>query len=190
MVRKVKSATLVLPMVILSAGVTVSPARAVAQEQEVSTEQPSVPINEAGVRLVYVNQENPAYTLFQLIPDDTSPETIQNLEERIANLEKARLVAWEEFSANAEQYVQATLVRTDYPKYDMVEAITCLVREKPGWPWGLTWNGGIAFTRNDYEQVIGRYQAYIRDPKKYRPIRDRRRDPNHPDGFLPMAGCD
>lgn len=190
MFGKKRSATLGLFMMILSAGLIVSPARAVGQEQEVSTGQPSAPVNVAAARLVYVNQENPAYTLFQLIPDDTSAETIQNLKERIAKLEKARLVTWEEFSAKVEQYVQATLVRTDYPKFDMAEAITCLVREKPGWPWGLTWNGGIAFTRNDYDQTVSRYQAYVREPKKYRPMRDCRKDPNHPDGFLPIAGSD
>lgn len=186
---RMETVRLVFAASILSACQLLGAATAASLEEEAGTEQLATPDTGVGQHLVYVNQANPAYTLFQSIPSGTAPETIENVKQRVANHEKAYLVSWDDFVTRIGGYVEAAVERNDYPKFDMDEVILCLVQNKPGWPWGLTWNGGLAFTRNDFDQAARRYAAYGETPEKYRRIRDAKKDPNHPNGFLRVAGC-
>jgi hypothetical protein len=100
-------------------------------------------------------------------------------------------VSWFEFIDNAHKYANSTIVKHEYLKYRVADGIVCLVGKTQA-PWGLTWNGGIAFTYNDYKHAEETYNSYQEDPEKYKQtvIRDPRADPTNPGGHLPVFGCD
>jgi hypothetical protein len=142
------------------------------------------------ISYVVVDQRGSGYITFQGIPKTTSSTDIQNIRKRAAKLGKnVSMISWDAFSTSIDQYLRDTILINDYPKYDQKRAIKCLLGAAPGSPWGVTWNGGIAFTNMDYQHVQKTYERYKKSPKEYRPIKDPRRDPVNPGGFLPFFGC-
>lgn len=137
---------------------------------------------------VYVYPGNPAYLLFQSVPADLSPQERERFTAQ-AMADGAHLVPWDQFVADLDRQLQASVLRPDYPEYDLARAILCLTRVGPGFPWGVTWNGGIALTENDYAWAEKRYRLYREKPRRYRPMQNQPADPNHPGNFLPMLGC-
>jgi hypothetical protein len=73
-------------------------------------------------------------------------------------------------------------VHDDYPESKVVEGIIELLRRYASTPFGLTWNGGVALTFNDYEHAKRIHKKYLSDPEEYAATRleDPRRDPIHP----------
>lgn len=101
------------------------------------------------------------------------------------------MLTWEQFLESVNEYARSVILRNDYPSVSVVDGVVCLVASKKGSgaPWGLTWNGGIALTFNDYQHVRRTYKSYKANPAGYRPIRDPKRDPVNPGGHLPFGGC-
>ena len=158
-----------------------------------ATAPPSVAIQpvaaeEAKSGYVFVDQSNPAYTLFLGIPEGTAPQKLAELRSQ-ASKQSAVIVQWDQFHREMNQYARTKILRNDYPQYNVVDGIMCLVHASPGAPWGLVWNGGIALTAADYARATSLFDSYQRNPTGYRPQSDPRGDRLNPGGFLPLYGC-
>lgn len=135
---------------------------------------------------VFVDQTDPAYVLMQGIPASTSAESMTELREQAAR-RNGTIISWDQFSREVGDYARSKIVRNDYPQFNVVTGVTCLVRNSPGSSWAIVWNAGIALTASDYTTASALYQDYQRNPSGYRP--DRRGGRLNPGGFLPLYGC-
>jgi hypothetical protein len=144
------------------------------------------------VKQVLIDRKEPAYTVYVGIPGDDLPEDVEKeLEEykRLAKEEGMNMVGLDQFKEDSNNYIKARILKNDYPGSGVEKGIVKLIEKIPGVPFGLTWNGGIAFTYNDYQYAKRRYQQYIANPTGYEPERDPRADPVNPKGHLgPLLG--
>jgi hypothetical protein len=140
---------------------------------------------------VIIDRTNPAYTVFTGIPKDASEKRIDELASEISTNKNMQMMSWTRFYNSINKLAHATIVKHEYLQYGVIDGIACLIGKSPETPWGLTWNGGIALTQNDYRQAETSYQLYQEDPKKHnqRGIPDPRGDPINPAGHLPAFGC-
>jgi hypothetical protein len=146
--------------------------------------------NVTNISYVVVDQRGSGYITFQGIPKGTSSTDMSNIRKRAAKLGKnVSIITWDAFSNSIDHYLKTTMLINDYPEYDQKRAIKCLMGAAPGSTWGITWNGGIAFTNMDYQHVQKTYKRFKKNPNEYRSIKDPRIDPVNPGGFLPFFGC-
>ena len=82
----------------------------------------------------------------------------------------------------ADQFVAAGQKRNDYPGIELTQGVLDLLQAYPSTPIGVTWNGGLAFTYNDYQHAKRMLEKFQQDPAAYEAERpkDRQRDPVHP----------
>lgn len=137
---------------------------------------------------VLIDRSDPSFVLFQGIPEDRRQEALNLIQSHAAGA-KATLVPWDQFRAGVKDYARTAMIRNDYPNYNVGDGILCLLRAAPGMPWSITWNGGIALTRNDYEWARRQFKSYSQNPGAYRAVNSARADPNNPGAFLPAFGC-
>ncbi|MEJ2107391.1 MAG: hypothetical protein P8X48_08695 [Acidiferrobacteraceae bacterium] len=140
---------------------------------------------------VVIDQDEPAFIVFTGIPKGIDQEKLEKIRQHVSTRETATMLTWQQFLQRVDGYARSVVLRNDYPKVRVVDGIVCLIASKKGAgaPWGLTWNGGIALTFNDYQHARRTYEAYKKDPASYEPVRDPRRDPVNPRGHLPYFGC-
>lgn len=146
---------------------------------------------ESASKYVVIDHSEPAFIVFTGIPKRLTKEKVEEIRQHVAKRKTAAMLTWQQFLQRVDGYARSVMLRNDYPKVNVVDGIVCLVASKKGSgaPWGLTWNGGIALTFNDYQHARRTYAAYKKDPASYKPIRDPRRDPVNPGGHLPFFGC-
>jgi hypothetical protein len=142
-------------------------------------------------QFVVVDQNEPAFIVFTGIPKNIGNDEFERIKQKVSSRETLAMLTWEQFLESVNEYAVSVVIRNDYPNTRIVDGIVCLVASEQGTgaPWGLTWNGGIALTRNDYQHARRTYESYKTNPASYRPIRDPRRDPVNPSGHLPFGGC-
>lgn len=135
---------------------------------------------------VVIDTSRPAYTVYLGIPADRYEAVRSRLE--LAQTASVQMLSWEAFSADPDRYVASRIQRNDYPDQKTVPGILELLKRFPGTPIGLTWNGGIAITRNDYHYAEQTYQRYLANPSAE--VReDPRKDPVNPKAHLgPLLG--
>lgn len=141
----------------------------------------------AAADFVIIYKKQAAYTVFVGI----SQAKLDAVKAKLANEPDTSLLTWEVFSHHTDKYVKAQIVRDEYPDSRTVSGIVELIRKFPDTPIGLTWNGGIAITHNDYRYAINTYKQYQSDPTAYLRLRkqDPRVDPVNPKGHLrPLLG--
>lgn len=141
----------------------------------------------AGADIVLIDTSDPAYAVFARLPQDKE-ESVRRM---TAGQPGATVLSQEEFAAAPEKHVLPRARRDDYAGQRAGEGIVALVQKYPGTPFGFTWNGGIAVTRNDYAHARRLYEAYNRDPAEYEKLKpaDARADPLHPAAHLgPLLG--
>jgi hypothetical protein len=132
---------------------------------------------------VVIDPSDQHTTTFVGIPKALPAEQFQKLKESLAERKGAYLVTWQEFSADPPRHVRPFVRRNDYPEVDVVGGLTQLLGRYDGTSFGLTWNGGLAVTLNDYRYSGRTYAAYLQDPNSFkRP--DRKADPVHPSNHL------
>lgn len=138
--------------------------------------------------LVMIDNSLDAYTVYAGIPKNKK-EAVKN--ELKGTQDSIFLIPWDEFSQNEGKYIRSRIIKNEYPESRTIKGIIELVKKYPGTPIGLTWNGGIAITRNDYQHSIKTYNTYLRNPDAYEQIRirDPRADPVKPEWHLgPLLG--
>lgn len=139
-----------------------------------------------GVMMV---EREPAFAAFAGIPRGKASE----LSAAIPADKRAQVVIfpWPEFLAKASRLLDEIAIRNEYPELALREGLLAVLAENPGAPIGVTWNGGIAVTANDYAHARRSYDTFRLDPARYERERpqDRRRDPVHPlNHFEPLLG--
>lgn len=155
---------------------------------------------------VIISREYPAYTVFYVIakmpPDPKKRALFEKLIDQAQGTKqgtKVEIVDWSQFIQNADGYVIGALLKNDYPSVKLTQGFVELLKltkkegEKGqggiGPPWGVTWNGGVAFMRTDYNHAEKIFAVYSKNPLEYErtKITDRRKDPIHPNNhFLPL----
>lgn len=162
---------------------------AIAQDSSLSSR--SVRNIQSESQFVVIDQSEPAFIVFIGIPRNIDDKELEEIKHKVSNREKLTMLTWEKFVESVDEYARSVILRNDYPNIRTVDGLVCLVASKQGTggPWGLTWNSGIALTFNDYQHVRRTYESYKANPASYKPIRDPRRDPVNPGGFLPFGGC-
>ena len=120
-------------------------------------------IAQAGSDIVLIDQGDPAYTVYAGLPGERTDE----VKTKISG-QPAQLVTFSEFSEGRAKFIASRIVNDEYADSRAVEGIVELVRKYPGTPFGITWNGGIAFTRNDYQYAKRQFAAFSKDTEEYR----------------------
>ena len=147
--------------------------------------------NDSASNFVIVDRGEKAFTVFIGIPKNFDKNELERIKQEVTDRDTLIMLTWEQFLKSVNEYARSVILINDYPSVGIVEGIVCLVssRQGTGAPWGLTWNGGIALTRNDYNHARRTYELYKANPDSYKPIRDPRIDPVNPGGHLPFGGC-
>jgi len=109
--------------------------------------------------LVLIDRTNPAYVMYLHLPQEELFEILALLDEPESAQTVADLVGWQPFVAQYEQYTIVHTIRQDYPEVRVAEGLVALLEHYLGLPFGLTWNGGIALTSNDYAFTVASYEA-------------------------------
>jgi hypothetical protein len=113
-------------------------------------------------KFVVVDQMEEASVTFSGIPRNIDAKTFEEIKRDVSEEEKWTLLTWEQFLENVDEYAQSVILRNDYTNVRVVDGIVCLMASQKGAgaSWGLTWNSGIALTRNDYNHARKTY--YLR----------------------------
>ena len=109
----------------------------------------------AGSDIVLVDHSEKAYTVYAGLPSDRVEAARSKLEGKPVDM-----VPFAEFEANPNKSIGGRIVRNDYPDDRTAEGVVALVKKYPGTPFGVTWNGGIAFTRNDYQAAKNAFDLF------------------------------
>ena len=97
--------------------------------------------------------------------------------------ENIQIIGWEDFEGID---LESEIILDEYENPKVGEGIVELIQVFPLTPFGLSWNGGIALTFNDYQFAENIYQQYQDDPDNYLQTneRDLNRDPINPQNHL------
>lgn len=106
---------------------------------------------------VLVDQSDPAFTVYIGVTPELEPKVRPYLRENGVSL-----VQWVKFRSGVDKFVNARISRNDYPAGGSVQGIVDLIQKYPGSQFGLTWNGGIAITFNDYQYAKKTFQDQSR----------------------------
>ena len=92
-----------------------------------------------------------------------------------------------QFRSDPDRYLDRCVIINEYKKYNYRKYFPKLLEKFKNTPFGLTWNGGLAFTWNDYRQAEILYEDYKSDPGNYsdNSIRSFPGDPINPGQHLP-----
>ena len=141
--------------------------------------------------LVVVDHSEGAYVVLIAVRRDTPEEELEELRSQVAQKEKVELVSWDEFLGERQRLLDSRILKDEYPGSKAVAGIIELLRRYARTPVGLSWNGGVAITFNDYEHAKRLYKAYLEDPEAYARTgsKDPRADPLNPRAHLgPLLG--
>ncbi len=110
------------------------------------------------VAAICVDQAQPAWTLlYGVLPQDAKRPCARADMERVAQRDFPAL----------QRRLHTWLLHEDQPEAHVAERVVELARQQPGLPVGLTWDGGMAITANDYTAAERRLAAYRADPQGY-----------------------
>jgi hypothetical protein len=139
---------------------------------------------------VLIDRSEPAYTVLYGISGNLQPAQREKILHE-AKKEGRELVLWPAFRQNSEARFTSYLIKNEYPEIEVAKGMMQLLKTHPGTPLGLTWNGGIAFTSNDYQYAKKTYKNYQDNSATFKGTRakDQRGDPVHPMNHLgPLLG--
>ena len=123
---------------------------------------------------VVIDPSDQHTTTYVGVPKAVPEKEFEALKKSLGQRKGAYIVAWQEFKQAPEKHVRLFIRRNDYPDVDIVTGLTQLLERHEGSPFGLTWNGGLAVTQNDYNYSARTYLVYT-EPT---------RDPVHPRNHL------
>lgn len=132
--------------------------------------------------VVLIDRMEKAYTVYAGLPLKRADDARSKLEGKPIDI-----VTFQQFIGNLKNFVGARIVRNDYPEDKTEEGVAALIQKYPGTPFGVTWNGGIAFTRNDYQAAKNSFGAFNTPGGFSKPARES--DPVAPMNHLkPLLG--
>jgi len=127
---------------------------------------------------VVIDRTKPAYSVFAGISD----ERLEEIRPQLAESESIEILSWEEFEKDSAKHVKKSVVRNEYPSVNITAGIVVAMQRLEGAPIGVTWNGGIAFTYQDYQFAKKLHEKFQVDEAQYERTRslDPREDPLNP----------
>jgi hypothetical protein len=130
---------------------------------------------------VIIDRKEAAYTVFASFPTNK----LEAVRAQLGN-DKVAAVSIQEFRQNLDKRVKSGILKDEYQGSNVVAGILALIQRYPETTIGLTWNGGVAITYNDYQHARRTYQKYVSNPIEYdrTRIRDPRADPVNPRGHF------
>ena len=140
---------------------------------------------------VIIDKQEPAYTVFAGIPEGFPKGEFEKIKSQAAEIKGVEIVSWEKFTSDTDNYVKAHIKKNDYEGIQVARGMVKLIEKYCRTPFGLTWNGGVAITYNDYQHAKKTYQRYLTNPGEYERTRNRdpRLDPVNPNNhFIPLLG--
>ena len=143
--------------------------------------------DEGTISHITLDGTEPAYTVVMGVPVDATADQWAKVRRMTAS-NKVELMEWKAFFPEAEKRLAERIVKDEYGMKARLGDFLYAVQNYPGAPFGLTWNGGMAFTYNDYQHTKKLYAAYKADPGDWRARGglSQRGDPVHPDNHLPF----
>lgn len=138
---------------------------------------------------VVIDPADPYVTIYVALPKGMPEGEIQRITAKLSERKGAYIVDWSSFVANLEKHVNGRILKNEYQQYRIADGFVALLQKIPLTPIGLTWNGGVAITFNDYRHAQAMYQRYLKDPTVATRPADRRADPVHPANHIePLLG--
>lgn len=136
--------------------------------------------------MILVDEQSESYTVFYGITENT----LEQVEKDIAEKEYLHLVPLEDFGSDLSIIERETVVYNEFDELEAIKGIYNLVQKYPEAPFGLTWNGGIAFTFNDYRYSEKIYESYLADFENYEANKlNPRQSPINPQAHIvPLLG--
>ena len=136
---------------------------------------------------VVISKENSAYTVFVSISEEKKNE----VKDEYKDYRNIEIVPLESFLKNRGRYVGQHVIKDEYPNSHAIDGIVELILRFPETPVGLTWNGGVAITRNDYNFAEDTFYRFNSDSLNYKKAKNRehRADPVHPRVHLAPLLC-
>lgn len=134
---------------------------------------------------VFIDAREPAFVVVQGIALDAAEAAKQEMRSYTA-LDGVTMVPWDVFRQNAQTILAPYVVKDEYPGSRTVLGVVTLVKDQPGRPFALTWNGGLAASFQDFQHAVSTFQAFNNDPVAYETSRptDVAADPLFPDRQL------
>jgi len=114
--------------------------------------------------LVIVDASERAYSVFTVAPLQLSNTELEALYARTELLDGVDVMTWTKFLEEREIIFDACVRQNDYPGSRAREGLPELLTRYAGIPFGMTWNGGIAFTFQDYQFAKRTYELFVADP--------------------------
>ncbi|HSX58991.1 MAG TPA: hypothetical protein VLF18_02215 [Tahibacter sp.] len=122
-----------------------------------------------------IDRSAEAYTVFTTIPADAMPRVGARLRGRVG----VELAADADLDASVAAEWRRQVRRDDYAASGLRGRLPALLRELPGAPLGLTWNGGIAVTYGDCRHAEREFARWRAAPQDYAPPARDPLDPAH-----------
>lgn len=136
----------------------------------------------AGSDIVLIDYSEKAYTVYAGLPMDR----VEALKSKFEG-KPLEIIPLDQFAQNQSKIVESRVIRNDYQGDRTGDGIVALIKKYPGTPFGVTWNGGIAYTRNDYQDAKNAFELFNKTGKFTKPESDR--DPVNPMNHLkPLLG--
>ena len=105
--------------------------------------------------IVLIDRTEKAYTVYAGLPMEQADELKGKLEGKPVDI-----VTFQQFNESLKKFIGERIIRNDYPEDKTADGIAALIQKYPGTPFGVTWNGGIAFTRNDYQAAKNALESF------------------------------
>lgn len=132
---------------------------------------------------VVIDRTRAAYWTIARFP----AEARESIESRMPSSGQVDMVDWPAFKAGPQRYLAPLVVKDEYPASNLPTGVAALLEKYPQTPFGITWTGGLAITRNDYTHAERIYKLFHERPDEYERTKvsgDQARDPIHPETHL------
>lgn len=136
---------------------------------------------------VLLDTSEAAYTILIAFPGSA----LEAVRSKIGSRTDVLLLTKSAFDQYPGRHLLPRILKNEYPQSRVVDGLQQLLTKFPGAEFGLTWNGGVAVTRNDFQHARRTHSAYQFNPAEYERtrIRDPRADPVRPEShFGPLLG--
>lgn len=109
---------------------------------------------------VLINTSEPSFTVYYGIQKSQLKVPLQELK-----LESGtKIVSMEELERDSNMLMKNRIVKNDYPEQDAIGGLLKLIKAGfSGDGLGLTWNGGIALTYNDFQHAKKSFEKYKKE---------------------------
>ena len=125
------------------------------------------------------------YTVYFGLTDQLDKSKFEEFKKKAAGKKNMQVIVFDAMVKSPDAYILKYIKENYYPNIDVAKGLSELI--KRGFAsdgLGLTWNGGIALTHNDFSYAQKTYGSYLVNPKDKNLRKARNLDPVHPQNHL------